>query len=365
MAKNHKDFTALADPLLSVKSFLKTIKSAQKYSNNDYITSVIREKLGLLIEEGKKKNILVVDHMDRIDPEHLFRIISIFSSHIDMDTQANKFGFDKIIFVGDNENFRSIFFYKYGIVNNYNAYISKLSSKSPFSFDPERELYKQIGNIVSGIKFKHSNSDAIFSIYDEKTASVSRYYNYIICSLVKSGALSLREFVKFQGVNILPVVTERYIKLFNEFIDNFSIYNLSIFLNFVMPSGLLSALRAVSEAPLSSDKVIASGGVDKGALNSDLSIAPLQFYLVEKSMDEANNGQTQILTFNEDEITVTFSRHPREDRLFQSWRCFTLPITASRSGSGNAAIFTAEVLPTGAFVGPSRGAKKKARVSFG
>ncbi|MBB2146792.1 hypothetical protein GM921_14915 [Pedobacter sp. LMG 31464] len=315
LAKNQKDYNDLGDPLLSVRAFLKTIKSYKKYSNNDYVTSVIQEKLSILSTGGKSKNVLVVDDMDRIDPDHLFRIISIFSSHIDMDTQENKFGFDKIIFVGDNENFRSMFLYKYGIINNYNAYISKLCSKSPFNFDPDRELYQQIGKIVSGIKFKYIDTNNEFTIYDQKTGPTARYYNYILCSLIRSGSLSLRELIKFQGTHNVPVRTDQYEKSFNDFIDRFSIFNLAILLNLITPIGLTTALQAVSESPLPSERIVNNGGINKGALNSELSIVPLQFYFVEKSMDETKNGTTELFTFGNEDITVTFFKRDREDRL--------------------------------------------------
>ncbi|GAA3963061.1 hypothetical protein GCM10022246_15380 [Pedobacter ginsengiterrae] len=315
LVKNQSDYAALSNPLLSVQTFLNTIKKYKKYAYNDYITSVIQEKLLLLTKEGKTKNVLIVDDMDRIDPDHLFRIISIFSSHIDIDTQTNKFGFDKIIFVGDNENFRSMFFHRYGILNNYNAYISKLCSKSPFNFDPDRELYTQILEIVSGIKFRYLDSAKEFHIYENKSASVARYYNYILCAMIKSGALSLRELIKYQGVHPLLIRNDEHVAAFNDFIDQFSIFNLAMLLNQIIPAGLSHALQGLLENTLNADKIVKNGGIDKGALNSDLSIIPLEFYLVEESNDEANNGATKSINISGEKFSVTFSRIDRQDRL--------------------------------------------------
>lgn len=313
--KNQDDYIELGNPLLSVQTFLNTIKKYKKYSHNDYITSVIQEKLALLMKEVKAKNVLIVDDMDRIDPDHLFRIISIFSSHIDLDTQTNKFGFDKIIFVGDNENFRSMFFHRYGILNNYNAYISKLCSKSPFNFDPDRELYIQIIEIISGIKFRYLNSDKEFHIYENKSASVSRYYNYILCAMIKSGALSLRELIKYQGTHSLLFRNDYHVDSFNDFIDQFSIFNLTVLLNQIIPAGLSHALQGLLENTLNAEKIVKNGGIDKGALNSDLSIMPLEFYLVEESSDEGNNGATKSINISGEKFSVTFSKIERNDRL--------------------------------------------------
>ncbi len=312
---SRQDYNALGDPLLSVRNFLTAVRKYKSYSNNDYTTSVIKEKLALLKKNGEQKNVLIVDDMDRIDPDHLFRIISIFSSHIDIDNQANKFGFDKIIFVGDNENFKSMYFHRYGIVNSYNAYISKLCSKSPFNFDPEMELYTQIINIISGIKFKYLHSEEVFDIYVNKSPSVARYYNYILCAMIKSGALSLRELIKYQGTHPLSVKSDYRPSSFNEFIDQFSIFNLAILLQQIIPSGLIQALQSLLENTLNSEKIIKNGGIDKGALNSDFSMIPLEFYLVEESIDETNNGATKSVNISGERISVIFNKEERRDRL--------------------------------------------------
>lgn len=315
LKKGQADFEDLRNPLLSVQAFLKTVKHFKKYTNNDYVTSVIQEKLAVLAKKEESENVLIVDDMDRIDPDHLFRIISIFSSHIDIETEANKFGFDKIIFVGDNENFRSMFLYKYGIVNNYNAYISKLCSKSPFNFDPDRELYAQIIKIISGIKFRFSETKNEITIYDKKTAATSRYYNYIICSLIRSGSLSLRELVKFQGTHKIHIDIGNHITELNDFIDSFSIFNLAILLNLTMPGSHIVALQKLIENPLPCERIIPNGGVNKGSLNSELSLAPLQFYLIEDSRNERNNGSTVNLRIGEQDISILYFKREREDRL--------------------------------------------------
>jgi len=315
LQQNQSEFKKLEDPLLSVRAFLNITKTYKKYSNKDYVTSVIQEKLKLLSNEGNSKNVLIVDDMDRIDPDHLFRIISIFSSHIDMDTQENKFGFDKIIFVGDNENFRSMYLHRYGILNNYNAYISKLCSKSPFNFDPDRELYLQIIDVIDGIKFKYLGSDNSFSLYDKKNPAKNRYLNYIVCSLIKSGAISLRELIKFQGVHGLSIKNDHHVAVYNDFIDTFSVFNVAIFLNLIIPNGFIQALQNVAENPLSSDKIIKSGGISNSALNSQLSIPPLELYLLEESNDDANDGMTKTINISGEKFSVIFSKLERKDRL--------------------------------------------------
>ena len=43
---------------------------------------------------NKKKNVLVIDDLDRIDPEHIFRILNILSVHNNHFDSENKFSFD-------------------------------------------------------------------------------------------------------------------------------------------------------------------------------------------------------------------------------------------------------------------------------
>lgn len=97
------------------------------------------------------KSVLIIEDLDRIDPAHLFRILNIFSAHIDrkylcsdktiykdgeekkVDELPNKFGFDKIIFVMDADSTKAAFRNFYGD-SNYEGYISKFISKHIFEY---------------------------------------------------------------------------------------------------------------------------------------------------------------------------------------------------------------------------------------
>lgn len=101
--------------------------------------------------EKRKTPILIIEDLDRIDPAHLFRILNIFSSHIDrkyllsdqniieddeeksLDQLPNKFGFKKIIFIMDAEATAAIYEKFYGNYN-YKGYISKFISKRIFEY---------------------------------------------------------------------------------------------------------------------------------------------------------------------------------------------------------------------------------------
>ena len=77
-----------------------------------------------------KKVVLIVEDLDRIDPAHLFRILNIFSAHIDYcyknavipdrSIVGNKFGFDNIVLVCDFSNIK-----KYSSISMVTILISK------------------------------------------------------------------------------------------------------------------------------------------------------------------------------------------------------------------------------------------------
>ncbi|MBP6389378.1 MAG: hypothetical protein KA175_00845 [Flavobacteriales bacterium] len=95
----------------------------------DYIRSIISRQ-----REAGKAVLLVVDDLDRLDPEHIFRIMNIFSAHMESDSDENKFGFDKIILVCDVNNIRLIYQHRYGALVDFEGYIDKFLSEEHFEF---------------------------------------------------------------------------------------------------------------------------------------------------------------------------------------------------------------------------------------
>ena len=84
------------------------------YENDGY-TALIRSALDWIKKDHavngpyrqKKKPVLIVEDLDRLDPKHLFRILNVLSAHIDdtsmPDVVTNKFGFNNIVLVMDYE----------------------------------------------------------------------------------------------------------------------------------------------------------------------------------------------------------------------------------------------------------------------
>lgn len=131
---------------------LEMLKEFQQESENNflleydeasgYIASKLTEIAGRKSNgETTIKKVLVIDDLDRLDPEHIFRLFNVFSAHFDQvqyyeneDGNDNKFGFDKIIFVCDIENIRKIFIHKYGGEVDFSGYIDKFYSTRIYNF---------------------------------------------------------------------------------------------------------------------------------------------------------------------------------------------------------------------------------------
>ena len=83
----------------------KTFKSQRGgiYEDDAY-TGLIKQALNIIqghvdISSGKRKCVLIIEDLDRIDPGHLFRILNVFGAHMDFEQVKNeeghnKFGFD-------------------------------------------------------------------------------------------------------------------------------------------------------------------------------------------------------------------------------------------------------------------------------
>lgn len=136
-----------------ITQFLKEI-SKNPTVGQDVITSVIQKGIADYKRVHKnKKMVLVIEDMDRMDPAHLFRILNVFSAHIDFNYRFgsesgrpytdSKFGFDKVVFVMSYENTKRIYHHFYGQETDFEGYINKFCSSNyfPYSFEEEKENY--------------------------------------------------------------------------------------------------------------------------------------------------------------------------------------------------------------------------------
>lgn len=177
------------------KSFHK--KEGGAYENN-FITQLIvqaLEELKINEKDSKKKNILIIDDLDRIDPHHVFRLFNVFAAHFDQRNEQeknNKFGFDQVVFVCDLENVRGLFRSQYGADIDFNGYIDKFYSRRIFKFDNTSDILKIIDSLFSK-EFIPTYQHLPYQPYKEAVADLK----FIFKVLVSLDLVNLRILLRF------------------------------------------------------------------------------------------------------------------------------------------------------------------------
>jgi len=162
LQKFKKDYKSFEQGMTS--KFINENKKIFEKSN-DVIGCLLAEKIKKL--KGDKKSVLILDDFDRIDPEHIFRILNILSSSGVEDQDPNLLDFDCVIVVGDKANIESIFKHRYGENTDFNGYFNKFFTTSTFIFDNRKVVSENISIILNNIKcsenikFSLANSDGI------------------------------------------------------------------------------------------------------------------------------------------------------------------------------------------------------------
>lgn len=112
------------------------LKKGSVREDGDYITILIQDLISRIkaVKENKPF-IFILDDLDRLDPEHVFRLFNVFTAHHDSKTDKNKFNFDQVIFVCDVRNIHYMFQHKYGTHTDFQGYIDKFYSSHIFIFD--------------------------------------------------------------------------------------------------------------------------------------------------------------------------------------------------------------------------------------
>jgi hypothetical protein len=174
----------------------------------DKVSEFIQEKLKNI---GTNK-ILIIDDLDRLDPEHIFRLFNVFSAHFDQihyydDSKGNdnKFGFNKIIFVCDIENIRKIFAHKYGSEVDFSGYIDKFYSSEIYNFNNNQEIINYV--------------DAIFQVYENNESRKGGSQNEIL-GIVKP---IFSDFILAGAVNfrVIENIKDKKIKFRNPYTINY------------------------------------------------------------------------------------------------------------------------------------------------
>lgn len=172
-----------------VQNYLQTFSNAKGIYEYDTYSELITRCIDKIKEVENKAVVLLIEDLDRIDPEHIFRILNILSAHIDCpyicleeseNIYNNKFNFDKIITVFHYENVEKIFHHFYGQETDFDGYIQKLTTKKPFNYSLKK-LYQEY--IIKSIRDNdvHENIEffqlLLSTIIDTKTYSLRMIVN--------------------------------------------------------------------------------------------------------------------------------------------------------------------------------------------
>jgi len=217
---------------------------------NDFYSELITKLIDQLKESGKKQVVVIVDDLDRIDPEHIFRILNIFAVHFDgtrVSEYTNKFGIDKIILSCDVNNIRLMFGARYGIDTDFNGYIDKFYSREVYHFDNRQFISDAVEEITLTINYVNVDKRSEPWL---KGKVLTPFLNYVLKSMIISQALNLRTLLrlfnktlKFSKI-ILDFKSERYEPIYNSQLPITQIFDLLISLFETQHSALAALERS-------------------------------------------------------------------------------------------------------------------------
>lgn len=203
LAKDYFDYHngMKIDDEKDAKDFIEELykKEGSIFEDNFY-TQLIRQLLERLKADTGKDNVLIIEDLDRMDPDHIFRILNIFAAHFDApdweDGMTNKFGFDKIIIVGDYNNIKHTFAYRYGDKVDFGGYINKYYSKAPFYYDNKAAI-----------------TQFAWTLRKNKYGKNNVGLNLLLCvlgDLIDVNAITLRDLLKLGKFNAYDILSGNY-----------------------------------------------------------------------------------------------------------------------------------------------------------
>ncbi|MGJ1323150.1 P-loop NTPase fold protein [Sphingobacterium faecium] len=208
-----KDFDAFSksmqiDEISDLEEFISALteKEGSAYEM-DSISEQIKDLVGRLRVNSGRKIVLIIDDLDRLDPEHIFRLFNVFSTQFEYHGESvsgngyNKFDFDKIIFVCDIENIRRIYRHKYGVGVDFKGYLDKFYSHIPFDFDNREFVRSHIRILIKRIsENSNSNSGNWFISQTENFTDFHIIIQWLFISLIDNRALNLRSLLQVEEV---------------------------------------------------------------------------------------------------------------------------------------------------------------------
>lgn len=204
------------DQKKEIKDFIITFKDKKgSIFEENAITELISLLIDSLKENTRKEVVLVVDDLDRLDPEHIFRLLNVFAAHADYYEKGNfKFAIDKIVFVCDIANIRNIYHARYGDKVDFSGYIDKFYSREVYEFDNSELVSRELDSILKRIK---SSNTSLVDFY-LNGSYLKCWIECILNDMIKYNAINLRSLLKY-----CDVIYE--VKTYSFYIDNTRFYS--------------------------------------------------------------------------------------------------------------------------------------------
>ena len=193
-------------------ALINFLKEAQNQPGSpyeqDFYSQLINELLdkwkGIEEEVDDSKNgietVLIVDDLDRVDPQHIFRLLNVFAAHFDtkLGDNYNKFRFDKVIFVCDEANIRSIFRHYYGIKADFNGYLDKFYSKEIYPFRIREDVLNKLPVWIDEFYSRAIRlPPASYSNPERPILSLRYFTEYVLKTMILCDAINIRSLSKF------------------------------------------------------------------------------------------------------------------------------------------------------------------------
>lgn len=191
------------DEAKEIKTYIETFihKEGSIYEEN-YFTDLINGLVKSLKElYPKKKLVLVIDDLDRIDPEHIFRILNVFSVHTNYHGSGeHKLGFDKVILICDINNIRHIFHSRYGSETDFTGYIDKFYTSEIFHYQFKRIISSHVHDLFEQVETNSFRREH----YIGPESYLAIVIKDILAHFFQTGALSMRSFVNLASQPFEP-----------------------------------------------------------------------------------------------------------------------------------------------------------------
>lgn len=196
---------------------LNSIKESQ------IVEKIINDEIKKNQKTEKKTSILIIDDLDRLYPEHIFRILNIISAYqIDVNNGANeepmnRLGFDKTIVVCDINNLSSIYKHKFGKQADFDGYINKFYSKEVFflTIEYQRNVFitnelQKAGIPARIIEGRNTRNNKDFDF-------LKSYYNTITDFMIQQNIFSIRNLTK--NLSKLVFSKSEFIEKYNQYLS--------------------------------------------------------------------------------------------------------------------------------------------------